>query len=75
MNGLSTRQAAAVITQQYAPFGSSVLEWQVRRVFELGLLPDPPRFAGKRVIDPAAIPRIVEAIRHRGWLPKQEPAK
>ena len=44
-------------------------EWRVRRLFEDGTLPEPDRFAGKRVIMGEAIPAVVDALRKRGWLP------
>lgn len=43
--------------------------WRIRRLFELGCLPEPPRFAGRRAIPRAWIPDVVEALRSRGWLP------
>ncbi len=43
-------------------------EWKIRRLFEDGLLDEPPRFAGKRVIWGAQIPSIIDALRSRGWL-------
>lgn len=45
-------------------------EWRVRRLFEDGTLPEPERFAGKRVITPESVPLIVDALRVRGWLPQ-----
>ncbi len=75
MNGLTTRQAAAEITCDHAPSGMAICEWQVRRIFELGILPEPSKFAGKRVIDRRDIPAIVIALQHRGWLPKPEVAQ
>lgn len=47
-------------------------EWRVRRLFEDGTLPEPDRFAGKRVILGEAIPAVVDALRKRGWLPAEE---
>ena len=44
-------------------------EWRVRRLFEDGTLPEPPRFAGKRAISSDLIPAIVDGLRLRGWLP------
>ncbi len=44
-------------------------EWQVRRVFELGIVEEPPRFGGKRAIPRETIPQVVDALRLRGWLP------
>lgn len=43
--------------------------WRVQRLFEEGSLPEPRRFAGRRVITPDLIPTIVDALRARGWLP------
>ena len=44
-------------------------EWRVRRLFESGTLPEPPRFAGKRAIPREQIPDVVDALRARRWLP------
>ena len=33
-------------------------EWRVRRLFEAGALPEPPRFAGKRAIPTRLVPAI-----------------
>jgi len=49
-------------------------EWRVRRLFELKLVSEPPRFAGKRAIPNSQIPAIVDALRERGWLPAGEVA-
>ncbi len=46
--------------------GSST--WRVRRLFEDGTLPEPPRFGGKRAIPRAALPSIIDALRARGWM-------
>jgi len=43
--------------------------WRVARLFEDGPLPEPPRFGGKRAISGDLIPKIVDALRDRGWLP------
>jgi hypothetical protein len=45
-------------------------EWRVRRLFEAGVLPEPPRFAGKRMLTSGDIPAIVVALQERGWLPQ-----
>ena len=58
----STRDVAEIL-------GS--LTWRVRRLYEDGTLPEPPRFAGKRAIPPSHIPMIVDALRDRGWLPAE----
>lgn len=62
---LSTREVADI---------TGVKEWQVRRLYEDGILPDPGRFAGKRAIPRTDIPKIVLLLEKRGWLPKQEPS-
>ena len=51
-----------------------VEEWQIRRLFELGILSEPPKFGGKRAIPPTLIPQIVEALNDRGWLATSEGA-
>jgi hypothetical protein len=45
--------------------------WRIRRLYEDGTLPEPDRFAGKRVIPAAMVPAIVDALRVRGWLPAE----
>jgi hypothetical protein len=69
MNAQTTASVARLISERFA---TTIEEWQVRRVFELGLLPDPPRFANKRVIFDRDIPAIIDALRARGWLPQGE---
>ena len=49
-----------------------VPEWKVRRCYELRMLPDAPRFAGKRAVPPQHVPLLVDAMRMRGWLPETE---
>ncbi len=44
------------------------VEWRIRRLFEDGTLPEPSRFAGKRVIPREMIPEILDRLRHRGWI-------
>jgi hypothetical protein len=46
----------------------SVQSWRIARLFELGILPEPERIAGRRVIPKEMIPQIVDALRSRGWL-------
>lgn len=46
--------------------------WRVRRLFEDGTLPEPPRFAGKRAIPRESLPSIFDKLRLRGWLPVSE---
>ena len=54
-----------------------VAEWRVRRLFEVGRLPEPGRFAGKRAIPRESIPAIVDALRERKWIPAgdEQPAQ
>ena len=62
-NHLTTRELADL-------FG--IKTWRIRRLFEAGDLPEPSRFAGRRAIPTKWIPRIVDALRERGWLPDDE---
>ena len=69
-HSLTTRQIADEISA--SPFvKGAVREWQVRRLYEDGNLREPERFGGKRIIDRAQLPRIVNALRERGWLPTE----
>ena len=52
----------------------SVKTWQVRRLFEDGTLPDPPRLGLQRAIPREQISSIASALEKRGWLPKTEVA-
>ena len=47
--------------------------WMVRRIFERGLLPDPPRIGGYRVIADSDIPAVEAALRQAGYLRDREP--
>lgn len=67
----TTRRTAEIIS---AEFSVQVSEWQVRRLFEDGTLPEPPKFGGKRIIEASRLPEIVAAMRARGWLPQVEAA-
>jgi hypothetical protein len=42
--------------------------WRVRRLFEDGNLPEPPRFCGKRAIPRETLPAILDQLRNRGWV-------
>lgn len=37
--------------------------WRIRRLFERKELPEPPRFAGRRLIPRSMIPAILDALR------------
>jgi hypothetical protein len=45
--------------------------WQVRRLFESGKLPEPPRVGAYRVISPEDLPRVEAALRAVGYLPRE----
>jgi hypothetical protein len=45
--------------------------WRIARIFELGLVTEPPRVAGRRIIPRSMIPDIVRALKKKGWLPSQ----
>ena len=46
-----------------------VQSWRIARLFELGLVPEPPRLSGRRIISKTLVPAIIEALERRGWLP------
>ena len=48
------------------------LAWQVRRLFERGLLPPAARVGAYRVIAATDLPQVEEALRAAGYLPKLE---
>ena len=50
----------------------NIQSWRVARLFELGLLPEPPRSSGRRMIPKSMLPQIVDALRARGWLREDE---
>lgn len=43
--------------------------WRIARLFELGIVPEPPRVAGRRLIPESMVPEIVRALTGKGWLP------
>lgn len=57
---------AFLTTQQVAGLLKAEV-WQVRRLFTEGDLPEPDKFAGKRLIPSALVPRIRKAMLARGW--------
>ena len=67
----TTRQVAEEIKSDPLVDGT-VEEWQVRRLFEDGDLPEVQKFGGTRVIDSHMLPTIVAGLRARGWLPESE---
>ncbi len=47
----------------------SVQSWRIARLFELGILPEPQRVSGRRLILKTMVPQIIDALEDRGWLP------
>jgi hypothetical protein len=49
-----------------------VQAWRIARLFELGVLSEPQRIGGRRLIPKSMIPTMVmvDALRVRGWLPQ-----
>jgi len=45
-----------------------VQSWRIARLFELGILSEPPRIGRRRLIPKALVPEIVDTLRARGWL-------
>jgi DNA-binding transcriptional MerR regulator len=50
-------------------FGVKV--WQVRRLFEDGTLPEPPRHGSYRAIPQESLAPIARVLADRGWLAKE----
>ena len=48
----------------------TVQSWRIARLFELGVLPEPQRVAGRRMIPKEMVLEVAEALRARGWLTK-----
>jgi hypothetical protein len=44
--------------------------WRVQRIFEVGAVPEPDRFGGKRAVPSELVPQVVDALRDRDWLPE-----
>lgn len=49
-----------------------VQAWRIARLFEDGDLPEPPRIAGRRAIPKEMIPKVIDALRARGWVKQSE---
>ncbi|HEY7153807.1 MAG TPA: hypothetical protein VH575_07590 [Gemmataceae bacterium] len=43
-------------------------QWQIRKVCNLGLYPEPPRFGNQRAFRESDLPKIKEALRKAGYL-------
>lgn len=48
----------------------AVQSWRIVRLFETGILPEPPRSGGRRMIPKSQVADIVDALRKKGWLSK-----
>lgn len=44
--------------------------WKISRLFELGIVDEPDRVGGRRLIPKWMIPCIVSALQDRGWVAK-----
>jgi hypothetical protein len=51
-----------------------IQSWRIARLFELGVLREPQRIGGRRLIPKSMTPAIVDALRQRGWLPAPQEA-
>jgi DNA-binding transcriptional MerR regulator len=49
-----------------------VAPWQIRRLYERGILPPAARVGSYRVIDPDELPKIEAALRDAGYLPPRD---
>ncbi len=49
-----------------------VQSWKIARLFELGIMREPPRVGGRRLIAKSLVPQVVESLRLRGWLAESE---
>jgi len=49
--------------------------WRIGRLFETGVIPEPPRFSGRRAIPVALIPQIEAELKSRGWIRFKGPSQ
>jgi hypothetical protein len=52
-----------------------VQSWRIARLFVLGLVPEPERKSGRRMIPKSAVPAIVTALKSKGWYPTTSTTK
>ncbi len=50
----------------------SVQASRVARLFEMGIIDEPHRSAGRRMISASMVPLIAAEMRRRGWIKNQE---
>ena len=61
--------------QHFTDSGFPIKPWQVRRVYESGLLPEPEtRLGAYRLIHSSDLPRLEDALRQAGYLPSHDSA-
>ena len=68
MDGDATVQDSPYLTVGRVAERYGVSTWQVRRLFERGLLPPAPRVGAYRVVAASDLPRVEEALRRAGYL-------
>jgi hypothetical protein len=60
------------VAQHFAEkYGVDLAAWQVRRVFNLGLLEPAQRLGPNRVINPRDLPKLERALKKAGYLPEE----
>jgi hypothetical protein len=57
-----------------AHFDHRVAPWQIRRVIERGLFPEPARIGPYRIFAPDQLPLLREALVQAGYLPRETAA-
>ncbi len=67
-----TKQLPLLIGDVAEHFGCRA--WQVRRLIERGLLPEPQRLGPFRVFFPSDLPRIEQALLATGYVGQEVPA-
>jgi hypothetical protein len=63
-----SEQLRGILTVGQVATRLGVQTWQVVRMFERKLLPEPPRLGRARVIREEDVPAIAEALRKGGYL-------
>ncbi len=69
---MSARSTATTTTVPQAARLLGVPTWCVRRLYESGRLPEPPRAGGYRLIDAADLPAIRAALGEAGYIRPRE---
>jgi hypothetical protein len=71
---MSEIMTTTAVAHWFCARGENVKPWQVRRVFENNLVPEPPyRMGAYRVVPLDWLPRIEAALRQSGYLPADGP--